>query len=113
MRTLTITLATAFVFLLAQQLPAASDGPDREKGGASQAVITGNLLCDPQSTGAALNTFGGLGVLAIPTTSFNVFIDHDEDCLPTSSLRPPVDSTRRSTEPRRRSSPEMSGATTP
>ena len=38
-------------------------------------------MCDPVSTGAALNTFGGLGVLAIPTTSFNVFIDHDEDCL--------------------------------
>jgi hypothetical protein len=81
MRTLAIALIAAFVFLLSQQLTTADDRRDREERGHSQAVVTGSLLCDPVSTGAALNTFGGLGVLAIPTTSFNVFIDHDEDCL--------------------------------
>ena len=83
MRTLTITLVTAFVFLLAQQLVAAADGPGREKGGASQAVVTGSLVC-VNNHGAALETFGGLGVLAIPTTdgtSLIVFSEHAEDCL--------------------------------
>ncbi len=83
MRTLTITLITAFVFLLAQQLVAAADGPDRGKGGASQAVVTGSLVC-VNNHGAALETFGGLGVLAIPTTngtSLIVFSEHAEDCL--------------------------------
>ena len=45
MRTLSITLVTAFVFLLVQQLPAAADGADREKGGASQAVVAGDVGC--------------------------------------------------------------------
>ena len=81
MRTLTIALIAAFVFLLSQQLTTADDRGDRERHGKSQAVVTGNLLCDPVTTGAALNTFGGLGVLAIPTTSFNVFVDHEEGCL--------------------------------
>ncbi len=81
MRTLSITLVTAFVFLLGLQLTAASRERHPEERGASQAVVAGSLLCDPASTGAALNTSGGLGVLAFPTASLNVFIDHDEDCL--------------------------------
>ncbi len=45
MRTLTITLVTAFVLLLAQQPTAAAHGRDREKGGASQAVVAGDVGC--------------------------------------------------------------------
>ena len=84
MRPLTIALITVFVFLLSQQLTTADDRRDREERGHSQAVVTGSLLCDPEFTGAALNTFGGLGVLATPTTdrtSFRVFSEHAEDCL--------------------------------
>ncbi len=81
MRALTIALTAALVFLLSQQLTTADDRRDREERGNSQAVVSGDLLCEPVSTGAALNISGGLGVLAIPTTSFSVFIDHDEDCL--------------------------------
>ena len=83
MRTLTITLATAFVFLLAQQLTAASPGLDQEERGASQAVLIGSIACAPD--GHAVFDIGwGLGVLAIPTphpNSLNVFVEHDEDCL--------------------------------
>ena len=77
MRTLTITLVTAFVFLLSQQLPAASRGPDREERGASQAVIAGSIKCffGPEFRRVALDTFGGLGIIAtpIPTDQFSSF----------------------------------------
>jgi hypothetical protein len=45
MRTLTITLVAAFVFLLAQQLTAASPGFDQEQSGASQVVVSGTVSC--------------------------------------------------------------------
>ena len=45
MRTLAITLVTAFVFLLGLQLTAASSGRDREERGASQAVVAGSIRC--------------------------------------------------------------------
>lgn len=85
MRILTIILTAAFVFLLTQQLTSADDRRGHEGRGASQAVVNGDLLCDPVSTGAALNVDGGLGVLAIPNpnpeaNAFGLFIDHDEDC---------------------------------
>ena len=66
MRTLTIILTTAFVFLLTQHLTAAS--ADEEESGASQAVITGAIKCfiEPEFTHVALETFGGLGIIAIP-----------------------------------------------
>ena len=47
MRTLTIAIVTAFVFLLAQQLTAASPGSDQEANGASQAVVGGSMGCFP------------------------------------------------------------------
>jgi hypothetical protein len=80
MRTLTITLGTAFVFLLGLQLTAASRERNSGERGASQAVVTGSLLCDPESTAAALTTDGGFGVLSIPTASFAVYFDQDGDC---------------------------------
>ena len=85
MRTLTIALAATIALLLSQQLTAADDERHDRQKGASQAVVNGSLLCDPASTGAALNVSGGLGVLAIPNpnpegNTFGLFIDHDEDC---------------------------------
>ncbi len=77
MRTLTITLVAAFVVLLAQQLTAASRGFDREEHGASQAVIAGSIKCffGPEFRRVALDTFGGLGIIAtpIPTDQFSSF----------------------------------------
>ncbi len=81
MRTLIIVLTAAFVFLLTQQLSAAHAGRDRDEHGASQAVLTGGIACSSPESVARFDVHQGLGVLAIPTTSFNVFIDHDEDCL--------------------------------
>jgi hypothetical protein len=64
MRTLTIILVAAFVFLLAQQLTAASPGLDQEKSGASQVVVAGSIQCFPDG-GLNFVGFGigaGLGV---------------------------------------------------
>jgi len=80
MRTLTITLVTAFVFLLAQQLAAAPPGLDREESGASRAVVAGAIKCFPQdfpqenSTVVALEIGGGLGVVGL-SPNFAVFAD--------------------------------------
>ena len=90
MRTLTITLVTAFIVLLALQLTAASRGFDREEHGTSQAVVQGSIACN--SSEASFDVGGGLGVLAIPiphpdASRFNVFVRHAEDC---SDLLPAV-----------------------
>ena len=69
MRTLTITLVTAFVFLFSQQLTVAHADGDRKERGASQAVIAGAIKCffdNPEFRHVALETFGGLGIIAIP-----------------------------------------------
>ena len=77
MHTLTITLVAAFVFLLAQQLTAAADGPDQGKGGASQAVVSGTIKCFPQdfpqesSTIVGLEIGGGLGITGLPLRGDN------------------------------------------
>ena len=92
MRTLIITLASAFVFLLAQQLTAASRGFHPQERGASQAVIAGSIKCatSPEVNSTGLVIVGGLGVLAIPTTAPTQvggvqlplsFTHHAEDCL--------------------------------
>ncbi len=84
MRTLTITLATAFVVLLTLQLAAASRGFDREEHGASQAVLTGAIACSSTESVARFDVHQGLGVLAIPTaepSSLSLLVDHAEDCL--------------------------------
>jgi hypothetical protein len=47
MRTLSITLVSAVVFLLVQQLTAAADRPHRGKVGVSQAVVAGDVACFP------------------------------------------------------------------
>ena len=77
MRPLTIALITVFVFLLSQQLTAADDRDDREARGASQAVIAGSIKCffGPEFRRVALDTFGGLGIIAtpIPTDQFSSF----------------------------------------
>ncbi len=85
MRTLTIALIAALVFLLSQQLTAADDDrPDREERGNSQAVIGGSINCvDGNFVG--VNTFGGLGILATPNPtgefrSFGFGIQHAQDC---------------------------------
>ncbi len=84
MRTLTITLVTAFVVLLAQQLTAASRGFDRQEHGTSQAVLTGAIACSSPESVARFDVHQGLGVLAIPTPeppSLSVRVEHAEDCL--------------------------------
>jgi hypothetical protein len=84
MRTLTIIFATAFAFLLSQQLTAASPGLDQENGGASQAVVGGAIVCEsypPAVSLAGLDIEGGIGVFAIPTLgSFGTTTQHAEDC---------------------------------
>jgi hypothetical protein len=79
MRTVSITIVAAFVVLLGLQLTAASRGPELEERGASQAVIAGSIKCffEPE-VHVGLETFGGLGILAIPRppeqfSSFAVF----------------------------------------
>jgi hypothetical protein len=80
MRTLAIALIAALVFLLSQKLTAADDDRhDQEARGASQAVIAGSIKCffEPE-VHVALDTFGGLGILAIPRppeqfSSFAIF----------------------------------------
>ena len=84
MRTLTITLISAFVILLAQQLTATSRGFDREEHRASQGVLTGVFACSSPESIAVFDVHAGLGVLAIPTTdrtSLSVLTEHAEDCL--------------------------------
>jgi hypothetical protein len=72
MRTLAITLVTAFVFLLGLQLPAASRGRHSEERGASQAVVAGFIGCwvsapaESNST-VLLRTGETLGVVGIST----------------------------------------------
>jgi hypothetical protein len=77
MRTLTITVVAAFVFLLGLQLTTDSRGDDREERGASQAVIAGSIKCffGQEFRSVALDTFGGLGIIAtpIPTDQFSSF----------------------------------------
>ena len=67
MRTLTIVLVIAFVFLFAQQLTASPPGLDREGSGASQAVVAGVIGCFPDrelnQVKIAIET--GLGVIGI------------------------------------------------
>ncbi len=81
MRTLTIALIAAFVFLLSQQVTTADDRDDREERGASRAVVTGFVGCaNPiaSESGASLEIGGVLGVVG--TTGLYVFVNHTEDC---------------------------------
>jgi hypothetical protein len=92
MRTLTIILVAAVVFLLAQQLPAESRGRDQEARGASQAVTAGQFKCFAQdfpqesSTIVSLEIGGGLGISGLPPREdgahFIVFADATQagDC---------------------------------
>ncbi len=67
MRTLTITLVIAFVFLLTQQLTVAHAGGELEESGASQAVVAGIVGCflDGGLNSVALRVDAGLGVIGI------------------------------------------------
>ena len=77
MRTLTIALIAALVFLLSQQLTMADDRDDREGRVTSQAVIAGSIKCSfgPGFRQVALQTSGGLGIIATanPTNQFSSF----------------------------------------
>ena len=93
MRTLTITLVTAFVVLLALRLPAASRGFDREERGNSQVVVVGTIGCFPDGLNSVVLLIdAGLGVElgAIPSTDqrpLAVAKDQSEEC---SGLIPPL-----------------------
>ena len=93
MRTLTITLVTAFALLLAQQLTAGADGPDREKGRNSQVVVAGTIGCFPDGLNSVVLLIdAGLGVELGAIPSFDprplaVAKDQSEEC---SELIPPL-----------------------
>ncbi len=85
MRTLTITLVAAFVFLFAQQLTASPPGLDREESGASQAVVAGTIGCfifDGELNAVALTTRAGLGVIGLVPDSRDLAqaVDLSEEC---------------------------------
>ena len=87
MRTLTIALIAAFVFLLSQQLTSADDRHGREERGGSQAVVSGALKCFAQDrTVVGIEIGAGLGILGLPlrgdNPNFAVFADASQagDC---------------------------------
>jgi hypothetical protein len=86
MRTLTIILASIIVFLLAQQLTAASPGLDQENSGASQqVVVAGSIQCFPDGglnfVGFGVNAGLGVGLEEIGSTgALAVARDQSEEC---------------------------------
>jgi hypothetical protein len=85
MRTLTITLVTAFAILLAQQLTAASTGLDQEKSGASQVVVAGTIQCFSDGglnfVGIGLDAGLGVGLEKIGSNDgLAVARDQSEEC---------------------------------
>ena len=84
MRTLTIALIAAFVFLHAQPLTAAPPGLDPEDSGASQAIVGGTIGCfifDGELNAVALTTRAGLGVIGlINDRDLAQAVDLPEEC---------------------------------
>jgi hypothetical protein len=84
MRTLTVILVAAFFFLLAQQLTAASLGPDQEKSGASQVIVAGTIACwldgGLSRVGFGINAGLGVGLETINADGLAVARDLSEEC---------------------------------
>ena len=89
MRTLTIILVTAFVFLLSLQLTAASRERYSEERGASQAVVAGLMGCFPigELNQVFIRIDVGLGVIGIsndgsPSVALSAVSEECLDLLP-------------------------------
>jgi len=93
MRTLTITLVTAFAILLAQQLTAAPPGLDREESGNPQVVVAGTIGCFPDGLNTVVHQIDagiGVGLEAIGAPDqrpLAIARDQSEEC---SDLIPPL-----------------------